>query len=41
MPGRPEEEGKQADADQHQAAGEVDNECDQLMVSVADNLNCH
>ena len=38
MPGRPEEEGGQADADQHQAAGEVDNKGDQLMLSVAENL---
>ena len=36
--GQPEEEGGLADADQHQAVGEVDNEGDQLMLSVAENL---
>ena len=39
MPGRPEEEGGKTDADQNQAAREVDNEGDQLMLSVAENLN--
>ena len=39
MPGQqPEEEVWQTDADQHQAAGEIDNEGDQLMPSEAENL---
>ena len=38
MPSRPEEEGGQADANQHQAAGEVYDDGDQLMLSVAENL---
>ena len=38
MPGQPEEERGQADADQHQAAGEVDNEGYQLMLILEEHL---